>query len=442
MENTNFASRSPFKDLANSSYLGQRASFINLSTDKGFGRISSVINGSCDHLTQSRIDHLEKDRQELTEQLHQKTESERVLNRQLDQATSSHENLKKERDECRTQRDEAQLEVRRLGRKLDEQQDSVKEQMIELEQCKVKCSDLEEEVRRLNKRLVDKKVEFASKNSKAEHLWKKVTETANELRRVEGEAAKLRRERDDLSEENKECHQVLESLSEDLDCQKKRGDQLSAELLASTTEIESLQHSSEQHNKTHQTAKAVWSKEKAHLKSKIEELEAQLKLACEQQQPVNESVTDSAAATISHSSRVSKEYEAMIDSLNQKYTQSETERRKLHNLLQELRGNIRVFVRCRPFLRGDGTEFVHPFESADNTYGCVRCNIDGTSVSLAGAVRGAGQAFAFDQVFKPNSSQEDVYSQVSELVQSALDGYRVCIFSYGQTGNSGYCTWH
>ena len=28
-------------------------------------------------------------------------------------------------------------------------------------------------------------------------------------------------------------------------------------------------------------------------------------------------------------------------------------RRKLHNLVQELRGNIRVYARCRPFLPSD-----------------------------------------------------------------------------------------
>ncbi len=38
--------------------------------------------------------------------------------------------------------------------------------------------------------------------------------------------------------------------------------------------------------------------------------------------------------------------------------QSETARRKLHNRVQELRGNIRVFVRVRPFLASDGAECV------------------------------------------------------------------------------------
>ncbi|KAI8466954.1 MAG: kinesin-domain-containing protein [Monoraphidium minutum] len=94
---------------------------------------------------------------------------------------------------------------------------------------------------------------------------------------------------------------------------------------------------------------------------------------------------------------------------------AEATRRELHNQMVALRGNIRVFCRVRP----------HP-QSA------VRCLQGGTSLALA--LDGKEHTFGFDRVFGPQARQEQIFGEVSELVQSALDGYHVCLFSYGQTG--------
>ena len=45
------------------------------------------------------------------------------------------------------------------------------------------------------------------------------------------------------------------------------------------------------------------------------------------------------------------------------------------------------------------------------------------------------RVYTFDSVFSPQDGQGVVFEDVSHLVQSACDGYNVCIFAYGQTGS-------
>ena len=113
----------------------------------------------------------------------------------------------------------------------------------------------------------------------------------------------------------------------------------------------------------------------------------------------------------------------------------ETLRRKLHNQVQELKGNIRVFCRVRPTLQSDVADKAR-IEFPDAKEDSKEVELLGPEEkSSLGTITTKKNAFSFDRVFVPNSQNAEVFDEISQLVQSALDGYNVCIFCYGQTGS-------
>jgi len=60
---------------------------------------------------------------------------------------------------------------------------------------------------------------------------------------------------------------------------------------------------------------------------------------------------------------------------------------------------------------------------------------DGESLTINDNSRKRDHKFSLDEVFPPSSGQNNVFDKVADFVQSALDGYHVCLFSYGQTGS-------
>ncbi|KAL7654125.1 kinesin-like nuclear fusion protein, variant 2 [Aspergillus niger] len=157
------------------------------------------------------------------------------------------------------------------------------------------------------------------------------------------------------------------------------------------------------------------------LKARIEFLESGREEQSQAFERLNQQMMDALAETNATKDKLRKE---------------ETLRRKLHNQVQELKGNIRVFCRVRPSLPSDpatgSAQIEYPDEAEDSKEIAV---LGPEEKSSLGTITRKNSNFSFDRVFGPSTQNAEVFDEISQLVQSALDGYNVCIFCYGQTGS-------
>ncbi|ORY86579.1 kinesin-domain-containing protein [Neocallimastix californiae] len=122
---------------------------------------------------------------------------------------------------------------------------------------------------------------------------------------------------------------------------------------------------------------------------------------------------------------------------NRKRIEEESLRRKMHNEILELKGNIRVFCRVRPVLTTEANgkpikDIISDIQYPDDERKIV---LTQQSTTALGNTVPKLYHFSFDKVFQDNVGQGEIFEDISQLVQSALDGYNVCIFAYGQTGS-------
>ncbi|KAA8520832.1 hypothetical protein F0562_011505 [Nyssa sinensis] len=103
------------------------------------------------------------------------------------------------------------------------------------------------------------------------------------------------------------------------------------------------------------------------------------------------------------------------------------ENRKLYNEVQDLKGNIRVYCRIRPFLPGQSRK--------QTTIEYIGENGELVVVNPSKQGKDSHRLFKFNKVFGPTATQEEVFLDTQPLIRSVLDGYNVCIFAYGQTGS-------
>jgi kinesin family protein C1 len=235
-----------------------------------------------------------------------------------------------------------------------------------------------------------------------------LAETVKRQAELESETAALRKTVEEVTMQRQETQEALEKLNAEL---QEANEEVAASkdaLLKLQEEASTALESIEKANQKASVAEgklAEVQKEADEKSSKLAQLEGELEAlqectygmeGADQKELISRMVTK-------------------IASLEAAVVAADAKRREAHNQLVELKGNIRVFCRVRP-----------------NPSSVAQIASDGSSIRVYADSK--PYEFNFDKVFAPEASQSDIFTHVSDLVQSALDGYNVCLFSYGQTG--------
>ncbi|CAI9286680.1 unnamed protein product [Lactuca saligna] len=252
---------------------------------------------------------------------------------------------------------------------------------------------------------------FASCEEKDYHkgedeLQEKYENQKNELMKAKKELEMMKMENECKS---KECEEALKSLRD-----------LQNELMRKSMHVGSLAFAVEGQVKE----KSKWFSSLRDISRKLKIMKMdQIKLL-EEAQAYKKCAADMNDMSCIIQSRIDEQAK-QHEELKIKFTQGAKERKDLYNKIQELKGNIRVFCRCRPLNSEEitqGASMAFDFEASRDGELRVKSNI------------AFKKTFKFDSVFTPEANQVDVFEDTSSFATSVLDGYNVCIFAYGQTG--------
>jgi len=306
------------------------------------------------------------------------------LELKLSEAQKRIDKLEKNRE------DEEEVSTRRLKRENTKMDGKLSRQDRRLEEATQLITDLTSKVQQLQNEMSEKERELVACQADAD----KITTLENQLKTMQqggGEATasmkKLQTDAERMRTENTHLKMKVMQMKEQLDTPVKSQAtrQLLGKLLLSVQEIKQEKDAlAKQYHQQNTQVQQVLDKAYNHSKG--------LELAVGQR----------------------------VEDITTKYRAEVLQRKLLYNKLQEMRGNIRVFLRVRKDTREAGP----PIFEFPNEAEVIIKNMQNTKTT-----------FDFDRVFAPSASQEDVFRDTKAVIVSVLDGYKVCLMAYGQTGS-------
>ncbi|XP_022342625.2 uncharacterized protein LOC111136219 isoform X1 [Crassostrea virginica] len=438
----------------------------------------SCMNGVSDDSNQEIITRLEKEKKELIEELNKYNKNSGQpsdtgpchtdTEKQVEKLLSHNQELEEEVTELRQsqarstslfeegvqKQKELEEDLKKYREKLTKLQENLQKKTGELKETEVKhreeISKLQEENRSTSRRMRDLMVEVTHLQAREPEVVTKIKvqevqvdsqKTLDALQACEGERDQYRTQ----LEESQSQHSQLVSL---LEKEQRLTEQLSEEVNKQKEKLISVvQDTAEKLEEAEREKEAAIQNTKTQMERNLKHLELRYRQLCEQASsvvPAYQELAQSYRQLESQCKQFPQVLQAAIADVNnqicqairnigdhnkdlvRRYHKEMQLRKKYHNELVELKGNIRVFCRVRPKIKEDGGglmgNIVVDYDRDDN--GLIYVNNKGRS-----------QTFELDLVFTPESTQNQVFDEVQSLVTSCVDGFNVCIFAYGQTGS-------
>lgn len=118
-----------------------------------------------------------------------------------------------------------------------------------------------------------------------------------------------------------------------------------------------------------------------------------------------------------------------LDRLRSKLAMETASRRKLLNEVQDLRGAVRVYCRPRAPMGPKGAAVI-----STPSREVLMLHRERAFLRMDGPPSNLPMSFEFDGILG-GASQHEVYEEMESVCLSALDGYKCCLMTYGQSGS-------
>ncbi|CAH8842683.1 unnamed protein product [Trichobilharzia szidati] len=188
-------------------------------------------------------------------------------------------------------------------------------------------------------------------------------------------------------------------------------------------------------NKNHSTLEEIHYKYQQEIQAKVKEIKAYKYLLKQMNHELEMLKSNKKTLNADQTLYIDKEkLTAENELLKINYHNEMLLRKKYHNLVENLKGNIRIYCRIRPVdlpTAEKDTASVTTIQHVKNESKVFALD----QYTVLAKYNHTDRNYTFNRVFDQTSTEDEIFEEIKPLVQSSVDGYNVCIIGYGETGS-------